>query len=860
MASGVLLYSCKKNDSVDEVVNKSLSELSAPASFKWSGSRDVTLSIGISDASFQNAIHVVKIYNAEPAKGGELISSGSATLIKPFNTKITLSSLINQVYIEKVAPNGAVVGQLLTLTSDSMSAALSATGLTEAKPSFGLTKGISALRPNITVPTEVSPTCDAPYDVEITSAIASSNDYLLLTGKVYVIKQSNVSITFNQAPQPGTTLRICGSNVTVNSFKIQNGSSIIVSSGATNVNLGNFQWAETGTFKNFGETTVGNLDVKGTFVNQGTLKMGSSTFTLNSSSTAVNTGTFTSGNFIANAPYSNSGSMSVDGFTANANATGKNTGTIVVNSNIQLSAEFSTTGTLTLKSGMQLKSGSDFSNTNIVTVAGNAEIEGEFATSGNMTFNGGQVVFKGSNLPLTNTGLVTANTKMTLEGRTFTNGGTVRVNELTLNSASKIINNCKWYVVNNVKNEINGPIENNSYFFVAGGMNINSNGKITLAGGALLSTNSIYDSFSEKIVGTGATKAVLKITGTIPNLQNHSNSAKFSGNLDVVYTASTLPTTMFEGNATQKASAATVYIPTGDCMEVGSGTAPSTPTTPPDADGDGVSDSEDKFKNDATRAYIIESENYANGGSTVAFEDSWPLKGDYDLNDVVINYKYQVITNAQNKVVGVRANYRLLATGGEFQNGAGIEFPIPAASVKNLVGPTGVSFESGQAKAVLILFTNSRAEQATWNTETGKAVSPVKEFAITFDVENGPDQAAFGVSNFNPFIWNNSPGFATRKFETHLFGKTPTTLAANSGLFGTGDDRTDGTRYYGTGNNLPWAITLPTATFKYPLERVPIDQGYKMFKTWAESGGTSTLDWYINTSSSYRDGTKLFGN
>jgi len=156
----------------------------------------------------------------------------------------------------------------------------------------------------------------------------------------------------------------------------------------------------------------------------------------------------------------------------------------------------------------------------------------------------------------------------------------------------------------------------------------------------------------------------------------------------------------------------------------------------------------------------------------------------------------------------------------------------------------------------VILFTDSRVEQATWNTQTTQTTSAPVTYNISFDVTGGPAQSDFGF-NFNPFIWNNGVGYG-RGYETHLFGKTPTSKA-NTALFGTGDDATNQTtRYYGTATNLPWAITLPISTFKYPLERVPITDGYKKFSNWATNAGATDVDWYIGTTSVYRDAAKLY--
>ena len=79
---------------------------------------------------------------------------------------------------------------------------------------------------------------------------------------------------------------------------------------------------------------------------------------------------------------------------------------------------------------------------------------------------------------------------------------------------------------------------------------------------------------------------------------------------------------------------------------------------PTDTDGDGVSDVNDAFPTDPTRAYI----NYYPGPSTtstVVFEDNWPFLGDYDFNDLVVGYRYTIISNAQNSAVEIKANYVL---------------------------------------------------------------------------------------------------------------------------------------------------------------------------------------------------------
>ncbi|MCA0428232.1 MAG: LruC domain-containing protein [Bacteroidetes bacterium] len=266
-----------------------------------------------------------------------------------------------------------------------------------------------------------------------------------------------------------------------------------------------------------------------------------------------------------------------------------------------------------------------------------------------------------------------------------------------------------------------------------------------------------------------------------------------------------------------------------------------------DTDEDGVDDTEDDYPTDPNKAF----NNYTGTGS-VAFEDQWPSTGDYDLNDVVMNYSYNVITNAQNKVVRVEGNTTLRATGGAFQNGFGIQFPVERAKVSNVSGAT---LEAGQNKAVLVLFQNMRQEMVSWNTIRGGSTSASKNYSLSFDISNGPSLSQFGLGVYNPFIWNGSMG---RGYEIHLPGKQPTDLA-NPTAFGTGRDGSNvqsGDTYVSKTNRLPWAIQTP-ANFSYPVEKADINSAYTKFASWVQSGGSLFGDWYL-PNSGYRNSENIY--
>ncbi|QJD95795.1 LruC domain-containing protein [Mucilaginibacter robiniae] len=287
-----------------------------------------------------------------------------------------------------------------------------------------------------------------------------------------------------------------------------------------------------------------------------------------------------------------------------------------------------------------------------------------------------------------------------------------------------------------------------------------------------------------------------------------------------------------------------------------------------DSDGDGVLDAQDAFPNDATRAYISyypSASTYAN----IAFEDNWPLKGDYDLNDLVVNYRYTFENNASNKVVDFKGEYSIAAAGASFHNGFGVQLPIAASAVSSVTGQKAISnyitmasngVESGQSKAVIIPFDNHEAliknpdGSYLINTLASKDKVTSDVATVQVNLTSPVDQASLLPASFNPFLISN----LRRGYEVHLPGFAPTDKATTK-LFGTDDDSSvpSSSKYYISKENWPWAIQF-TSTFNYPYEGVSIDKAFLHFSDWAGIGGTSYTDWYSNTAAGYRDASKIY--
>jgi len=287
-----------------------------------------------------------------------------------------------------------------------------------------------------------------------------------------------------------------------------------------------------------------------------------------------------------------------------------------------------------------------------------------------------------------------------------------------------------------------------------------------------------------------------------------------------------------------------------------------------DTDGDGVLDQLDAFPNDPTKAYISYFPSQ-NTSAQIAFEDNWPSKGDYDLNDLVVNYRYTFVLNASNQLVTLQGDYSVAASGASFHNGFGVQLPVSASSVKSVTGQQAISnyisyasngVEAGQSKAVIIPFDNHEAlihnpDYAFFINVLNakdKVQSSTASVLVTFT--SPISISGFSVSSINPFLISN----LRRGYEIHLPGYAPTDKA-NSALFGTTDDASlvSGRPYYTTRENWPWAINF-NSTFSYPLETIKITDAYPHFSDWAGSNGSSYTDWYSNTASGYRNNSSIY--
>lgn len=226
-----------------------------------------------------------------------------------------------------------------------------------------------------------------------------------------------------------------------------------------------------------------------------------------------------------------------------------------------------------------------------------------------------------------------------------------------------------------------------------------------------------------------------------------------------------------------------------------------------------------------------------------AFEDLWPSRGDYDMNDVMVKLDYE-------KTIGNKGLYEESYLFKTFNNYAGLEnglaFTLDGSASAQLeysiLRPASEQYETltvTREGNVILLTPNVKTDMGATYKVTAKYASPIAE-----------EKAAV----IKPFIYRTSdedltPGL--RK-EVHLPFEAPT-AKVDPKFFGTSDDKSDPAtgRYYVRSERYPFAFFLSGATevdlakmLDANNEKTAIDVLYPRYGGWVGSNGTENTNWY----------------
>jgi LruC domain-containing protein len=262
----------------------------------------------------------------------------------------------------------------------------------------------------------------------------------------------------------------------------------------------------------------------------------------------------------------------------------------------------------------------------------------------------------------------------------------------------------------------------------------------------------------------------------------------------------------------------------------------SNPAAIVDADGDGVADGDDDFPNDPSRAYV--SYWPISGRQTIAFEDLWPSKGDYDFNDLIVNVKVTLSRDASLQWVSADYEVALDAVGAGLGSGLAMRLVDlnKQAKTNMLASVTGDASLDPDVTNGIIVFDNPDELRSEFYTNTDPNQTPTVPDTAKFTLNFSANDAVYFYPDF--YIYRTS----NRGREVHLPGFTGTSEADPS-LYNIDDD-VNGT--YKTANGLPWAmeLILDGSNFKHPSETIDMIEAYPNFGNWASSGGSSFGDWY----------------
>lgn len=266
----------------------------------------------------------------------------------------------------------------------------------------------------------------------------------------------------------------------------------------------------------------------------------------------------------------------------------------------------------------------------------------------------------------------------------------------------------------------------------------------------------------------------------------------------------------------------------GDCNDV----VFHVKSNPADAITDEIPEVEESEKDPSKEAYTEENE------GTLLFEDLWPFKGDYDMNDVVIKYHSVVSYNHRNEAIGTTDTFKLLWSGAQYPNGFAYEMNVNRSNVEvtieNNSGITSPGLSNNLDKTTIILFDNALIGTANNTKQSTYIVKTKFKTPITM--------GKFEKAPYNPYITIN----ANTLIELHLPGYRPTSNA-DLKYFGKGDDKSNVEKgiYYVSNLQYPFAIHIIGADeLQIKKESRRIDATYPTFDTWVETGGKDCKDWY----------------
>jgi len=784
-----------------------------PANFNWKTVQDVNINVMVSSVSGigDNYIRVIRIYSSPMLKDGSLIASGAAKPGSPLAVKLTLPTALSTLYVQEILPTGKRTVQKVEVSSSLLNITIN-NSTSISQPAQVIATKASFTSPSISIPANYDVTLGATGSTTILGFSAGQSSAYGNTYKSYYIPagvtrtgSTNMSNYLSHA-----ILYVKGNlNLSSTTISLNKTSIVILDGGSVTV-----KGLNTGVF----DATIPIV-----YMQQNTNLTSSGKVEFNDGITIVN-----------------KGSMSVNGdLKMNVASTFYNEGSVVLTKN---------------NYGLQITNNSTIYNngtinTKVFNLTSNASMVND--VSGKVT----AITYSQSNgTVLTNHHEIVATTSFKISGGgTVDNFCNISANLTDLQSASIYLHNGSLWETQN--------------------FNVNLS-TIKMEGGSMFLTGGINNIYGMDLYSYSSDYSVFKCTGNIPDLRY--SASYVDGKIEFVHTnlvegsgpnGRLLYAHLFDVNGSILSKIQTKNILASACNDAAGQIEDPAPTII-DNDGDGVAAEFDADDNDANVAFVSYFPTETTWG-TFAFEDLWPWKGDYDMNDLVLGFKVTYFSNATNNITKIKFDYNSYASGSTKSIAAA--FQLDKINASNILSVTGHNLngsapfsttangtESDVSLAVIPLFNiveniPTSGFLTFLNTLSGENITTSNK-TLTIRFVNPVSSSDVTMSNFNLFIVVNTKGESLRGKEVHLPTFLPTSKVDNS-FFSTGQlHQTDKYKLY---DGMMSAIMIPVK-FDYPAEYNSIESTYLHFREWALSGDTQFRDWYINTTDGYRDTTKIY--
>ncbi len=253
-----------------------------------------------------------------------------------------------------------------------------------------------------------------------------------------------------------------------------------------------------------------------------------------------------------------------------------------------------------------------------------------------------------------------------------------------------------------------------------------------------------------------------------------------------------------------------------------------------------------------------------NGWGTIMFEDQFPLLGDYDFNDFVINYKvqFQGLEKDKKKYTAkyIQIGLRLKAVGGIFPYSPYLRLKeIDSNDVESIevyessnINPAPDEIKIIPNKHLILdcsLLTENLHKPAGskyFNTEKNALADTddLPEIHILIELKDNKDvKDIIEDDEFDLYLKRNDSGT-----EIHMNGIEPVAYKYpfnDKNLFpvyeSDGDEEDD--NYYYSRERLIWGLRVP-GNPAHAIEGADFLKAYKGFAKWAQSGGKNEQNWY----------------